>query len=340
MRGPGIAAFTSICLPLPAKTPVGISFYPPYPAMQIGIDSYTQTRSEQAGLLAGLGTYIIWGALPIYWKMLGFMDPVVVMLHRVLWSFLFLLILELRKQALRTTLSHLMNRHTMLVVGLRSLLLSLNWLFFIWAVVKGHIVEASLGYFLNPIVSTLAGVLFFKERPSTLQWLSIILAFSGVSLQIVLFGDVPWIAIFLGLIFAVYGSMRKADNHGSLEGLFQETIIIMPVVVVLLGWYAWNGDIGLSTSAGQTLLIACSGVFTSVPLLLFAYSAQRLHMTTIGLLQYIDPSLNMLIGVFLYGEIVSRGQMVSFAFIWLALVIFSFESLRLHRKAVAFNWRG
>lgn len=303
-------------------------------------ESDTRSQNEQLGLLAGVATYVIWGALPIYWKLLDFMDPFLIMLHRVLWSFLFLLLLELKEQTLRATLSHLLNRRALMIVGIRSLLLSLNWLIFIWAVAKGHIVEASLGFFLNPIVSALAGVFFFKERPTTLQWTSIFLALSGVSLQIIVFGHIPWIAILLGLIFGMYCVMRKADSHhGSLEGLFQETVVIMPIVAVLLVWYAWNGDIGLTTSVGQTLLIACSGVVTSVPLLLFAYSAQRLHMTTIGLLQYIDPSLNMLLGVFVYGESISHGQMVSFIFIWLALIVFSVESLRLYRKIAAVGIR-
>lgn len=305
------------------------------PALHPYMDSDAGRLRRRAGFLTGISAYLIWGALPIYWKLLGFMDPFLTMLHRVFWSFVFLLALELWKKTLGTTLSHLSNRRVIVVVGFRSLLISINWLLFIWAVVTGRIVEASLGYFFTPIVSILTGVFFFRERPTPLQWASILLAFSGVGLQILIFGDIPWIAITLGVAFSVYGAMRKVDACGSLEGLFQETLIIMPIVLVLLGGYAaFQGDIGLSASTGQTLLIACSGIVTSVPLLLFAYSAQRLHMITIGLMQYIDPSLNLVIGVLMYGEKVTQGQRISFGCIWLALILFSGESLRLHRKTV------
>ncbi|MDL2306572.1 EamA family transporter RarD [Desulfovibrio sp. OttesenSCG-928-C06] len=294
--------------------------------------SRTSVSSSIAGLWAALGAFAIWGVLPLFWRSLDFIQPLVITLNRVVWSFFLLLILIIKAGKLKETISLLRHRRTALLVTACSLFLTANWLTFIWAVNNGHVVETSLGYFLNPLLNMLTGVLFFRERPAFLQWLAIGLAFIGVGVQIVIFGSIPWIALALGCTFAIYGALRKIETIDSMPGLFLETAVIFPFVSAVLLWFIINGDTSLTTSVTQTVHVALAGVFTTVPLILFAYSAQRLTLTTVGLIQYISPSMTLFIGVVIFGESITDGQMASFVMIWVALAIYSLESLRQYRK--------
>jgi chloramphenicol-sensitive protein RarD len=296
-------------------------------------------QNQAAGLGAAVGAFILWGVLPIYWKLLSHLSPLLIILHRVFWSFIFLLLLMLKDKRTLACLALLKNRRTFLTTSLRSLLLTANWLVFIWAVNNGHIVETSLGYFLNPLMNTLCGALFFKERPNMPQYIAILFALTGVGIQLFAFGRLPWIALSLGSLFAVYGALRKADPVDSISGLFLETTTIIPLISAALLWFHFNGGTGLDASLPQTLLIMSAGVLTSVPLMLFAFSAMRLSLTTVGLVQYIAPSMTMLIGVFIYAEPVTSVHLASFACIWTALLIYSIESLRQYRLATRLNWR-
>lgn len=301
----------------------------------------SRPENEQAqGLVAALSAFVMWGVLPIYWKTLIFIAPLTIMLHRVIWSFAFLLLLEIKAGRLRSTLAALKDKRAAALTATRSLILGLNWLIFIWAVNNGHIVETSLGYFLNPLLNTLCGALFFKERPNFLQGCAILLALTGVGVQVAIFGRLPWIALSLASLFAAYGAMRKADPRRAVSGMFLETALITPLALAGLLWIALSGDItGLGESLPRLLLIMSSGLVTSLPLLLFAHSTQRLSLTTLGLAQYIAPSLTMVIGVFIYQESVTSGHMLSFACIWAALALYTFESLRLYRAATRLHWR-
>jgi chloramphenicol-sensitive protein RarD len=298
-----------------------------------------EQRGQIKGLCAAIGAFTMWGVLPVYWKLLISISPLVIVLHRVLWSFVFLLILEIKDGKLLSTLAQLKNKRSTAIVAVRSLVLSLNWLTFIWAVNNGHIIETSLGYFLNPLINTLFGILFFRERPNFPQYFAIFLACAGVGVQVVIFGRLPWIALTLAALFAVYGAMRKADTRGTVSGLFLETLVITPCVLAALVWFSLHGDTGLGSSLPMTLLVLSTGLVTSLPLLLFGYSTQFLTLTTVGLTQYISPSISMGIGVFVYHESITAGHMASFACIWIALLLYTFESIRLYRNATSLNWR-
>jgi chloramphenicol-sensitive protein RarD len=299
----------------------------------------TAQRGQAKGLCSAIGAFTLWGVLPVYWKLLMAISPFIIVLHRVLWSFVFLLILEIKDGKLLSTLAQLKSKRSALIITVRSLILSLNWLTFIWAVNNGHIIESSLGYFLNPLVSTVLGILFFRERPNFPQYFAIFLACAGVGVQIIIFGRLPWIALTLAVLFAVYGAMRKADSRGAVSGLFLETLVITPFVLAGLIWFALRGDIGFSSGLPMALLVLSTGIVTSLPLLLFCYSTQFLNLTTVGLTQYISPSISMLIGVFVYHENITAGHMASFTCIWIALFLYSFESIRQYRNATSLNWR-
>ena len=306
------------------------------------MDHLSQARQEQRqGLAATVGASVIWGVLPIYWKLLSHVSPWLIILHRLFWSFAFLLLLKGKNGQILSTLALLKNRRTCLWASLRGLVIASNWLIFIWAVGSGHIVEASLGYFMTPMMNAILGMIFFQERPYGLQRLSILLAIAGVGVQLIILGHLPWIAISLSGSFAAYAAMRKADVQDSITGLFLETTLLTPIAGGLLIWLSCHGQGGLVENPLQTVLIMASGVATSTPLLLYAFGTKRLTLTSMGLIQFIAPSLNMIIGVFMYHEEVSRGLLLSFMFIWLALILYSLESLRLHRhtESISTDWR-
>jgi chloramphenicol-sensitive protein RarD len=294
---------------------------------------------KSLGLMSAIGAFAMWGVLPIYWKQLSFIEPALILVHRFFWSFVVLLALMFKAKKLRSTLALLKNKRHALLILLRSLILSFNWGLFIWAVSNNHIIDTSLGYFLNPLLNTLFGIIFFRERPDFLQKFAIFLAFTGVSVQIVMFGSVPVIGLGLALAFAAYGALRKKDDMPAIQGLFLETTLILPLVAVALIWFVLRGSIGFDRSIAAGFLIILAGPFTSIPMILFAYSAQRLDLTTVGLAQYISPTFTLLIGTFVYHEQFAQGQMVSFIFIWAALIIYSFESIRLYKKSTQLNWK-
>lgn len=285
------------------------------------------------GFWATLGVFSAWGFLPIYWKSLYFIEPFLILLHRIFWSFWMLLLMRAKTGGLRATFACLKDKGYAFKVAVRSVLISGNWLIFIWAVNAGHVVQTSLGYFMSPLMHMLCGIIFFRERPRPLQWLAIGLAVAGVGIQVGFFGDIPWVALSLSVSFALYGAMRKADKRGSVEGLLLETTLILPFTIAGLAWYAVTSGTGLTISPLYTILIICAGPFTGLPMVLFAYGAQRLNLTTVGIIQYIYPTIILLLGVFLYKEAVSAGTWVSFVFIWAALVVYTAESVRLYRLA-------
>ncbi|MDR2825629.1 MAG: EamA family transporter RarD [Deltaproteobacteria bacterium] len=295
--------------------------------------------NKSLGLMSAIGAFGMWGVLPVYWKQLSFIEPVIILIHRFFWSFIFLTALLLKAKNLRSTLALLKNKRHALIILLRSILLAFNWGIFIWAVNNNHIIETSLGYFLNPLLNTLFGIIFFRERPDFLQKLAIFLAFTGVSVQTILFGSVPIIALSLASLFAAYGAIRKKDNMPATEGLFLETTLLLPLVLVALIWFILKGSIGFDRGLVAGLLIVAAGPLTSIPLIMFAYSTQRLNLTTVGLAQYISPTLTLLTGTFIYNEQLGQGQIVSFIFIWAALLIYSFESIRLYKRSTKLDWR-
>jgi chloramphenicol-sensitive protein RarD len=281
-----------------------------------------------SGFWAAAGAFVLWGLLPIYWKWLEIVPAYEIVGHRMAWS----LVLTLGMISLlgRVTLFRqvLRQRSNLVTFTCSSLLLAVNWLLYIWAVNAGFIVEASLGYFINPLINVLFGMIFFRERMRSVQWLAIFLAFLGVLYLTVYYGRFPWIALVLGLSFATYGLLHKKSALGALDALCLETaILFIPAALLLVAletFYGGSfGHIGLSGS----LLLIGTGVVTTVPLLLFGYAAAKIPLSTLGLLQYLAPSINLLLGVFVYGEEFPVERMIGFALIWSALAIYLIENI-------------
>lgn len=281
------------------------------------------------GILAGILAYTLWGLLPGYWKALQAVPALEILCHRTVWSLLFVAaVLALRRQWAWLRQARAAPR-TLLLSLASACLLSLNWLLYIWAVNSGHVVDSSLGYFIAPLVNVLLGVIFLRERLRVRQTVAIGLAALGVVLLTVGYGAFPWIAVGLALSFGFYGLLRKVSPLGSLEGLSLETgVLSLPALAYLL----WIEGIG-SGSFGHagivpTLLLAGTGIVTALPLLLFAHAARQVRLATVGIMQYISPTFQFLLGVLAYGEPLTPARLLGFVPIWLALALYTLESVR------------
>jgi len=285
-------------------------------------------NNRSKGLLAALGAFTMWGMLPIYLKLLAAAVPLEILCHRITWSTLTTLLLVLCMKKFPSLLRAMQNRQIVLRFILTSLLLSLNWMLYIWSVNSGYIVEASLGYYINPLVNVLLGVVFLKERLRTLQWGSLFFAFLGVCYLTFGYGRFPWIAIVLAVTFGLYGLLRKTAKLPSLEGLCLETsILFLPAFCTLL-YFASQGEADfLKQDINGQLLLAGTGIVTSVPLLLFGYAAQKIPLSTLGVVQYLAPTLQLSIGIFIYGEAFPREKMIGFALVWCGLLLYAAEAI-------------
>jgi chloramphenicol-sensitive protein RarD len=289
---------------------------------------------KYSGVLAAAGAYILWGVLPAYWKLLHEVPAYEILSHRMVWSLLLtlgLIVLLGRKDAFRRSA---VERRNLITFSTTALLLAINWLLYIWAVNAGFIVEASLGYFINPLINVLFGMIFFREKLRPLQWAAIFFAALGVLYLTFYYGQFPWIAMVLAVTFAIYGLLHKKNPLGPLDGLCLETaVFFLPSVIFLLGLeYVQGGSFGHVGLSGS-LLLAGAGIITTVPLLLFGYAAHKIPLSTLGLLQYLAPSINLLLGVFVYGEDFSRQRMVGFLLIWVGIVIYVAENMICRLKA-------
>lgn len=284
------------------------------------------------GVIFAAAAYTLWGFFPIYFKALKTVPAPQVLAHRIVWAFLFLLgVLVVRREvgALRRLLTP---RILVSYLG-AGVLLAINWLAYVWGVAAGYIVETSLGYFINPLVSVVLGVLFLRERLRPWQWLPVGLAAVGVAYLTVEYGRLPWLALVLAFSFGLYGLLKKLAPLNALHGLTLETgSVFLPALGYLVAVEVTGQAAFGHGPAVQTLLLALTGVVTAVPLLLFAGGARRVPLTTLGLLQYIAPSLQFLLGVFVYGEPFGLTQLVGFSLIWLALAIFSAEGVLAQRR--------
>jgi chloramphenicol-sensitive protein RarD len=281
-----------------------------------------------SGVLYAALAYVSWGLFPIFFKQLSNVNAVEVVMHRMVWSLVFLMgvLAVLRRWA---WLGELTRQPKVLgAFALSALLLSANWSVYVWAVQNAHVVDASLGYFILPLVNVAFGFAFLKERPRPVQWLAVAVAAAGVVWLTVQAGRLPWVALVLAATFGVYGLLRKVATLGALEGLTLETLLLAPFAIGLLAWWAWHGRGALVQGDASTLgWLLLAGPLTAIPLLLFAAGARRIPMATLGILQYISPSLQMLLGVWLYGEAFDPARAVGFYLIWLALVVYSLDSL-------------
>lgn len=281
------------------------------------------------GILAAAFVYLLWGLLPIYWKALSAVPSQELMAHRVVWSLPIALVL-LVSQGQAQRLGQIARRPAAWLPFIASAaLLSVNWLTYLWANNNGHIVETSLGYFMNPLVNVLLGMVFLRERLRTGQWIAVALAFVGVVYLTISYGQPPWISLVLAFSFGLYALIRKTAALGSIEGLTLElSVMFVPAVAFLL----YRALIGVGAfgrlGARTDLMLIVGGVLTCVPLVLFAFGARRVPLTTMGLLQYTSPTLQFLIGVFLFGEPFTPARLIGFGFIWTALAIYTYHFWR------------
>lgn len=286
----------------------------------------TPNNAQTSGILAASLSYVIWGFLPLYWKLLGDVSAGEILAHRIVWSFVFMLFILMIAKKLKlfwTDLKELMShRKRFIAITSASIIISFNWVLYIWAVNTDQVVQASLGYYINPLISILLGIFVLKERLTFWQMISFALAFIGVIYLTVHFGTVPWIALLLAVSFGVYGLIKKMVNLGAMSGLAIETMFITPIALLFLSFVHINGNGAFADGTLQTLLLVGAGVATAVPLLLFASGARKIPLSMIGFLQYIAPTLMLIIGVFLYNEPFTKYHLIAFVCIWSALAIY------------------
>jgi len=281
---------------------------------------------DRKGTLSVLGAYIFWGFFPIYLKALKQVPPVQLIAHRVVWAFFFLVFLLLIQRKWNWIRPLLTDPRRILLVCLSALFLLANWLVFIWAIQNDYMVEASLGYFLNPLLSISLGVILLREKLRMPQWVAIALAVSGVLYLTIQYGRPPWIALAIGGAFAVYGYLKKISALPAIQGLAMETAILLIPSSAYIIWHQQAGTGHLGNDSTTTNLLLFVGVMTAIPLLLFAYGAQRIPLATVGALQYIAPTMQFLLGVFLYGEPFPRELAIGYILVWIALIIFTIDS--------------
>ncbi|WP_042883595.1 EamA family transporter RarD [Cupriavidus necator] len=287
----------------------------------------------QLGILYALLAYVIWGLLPLYIKSLPGIAPVEILLHRMVWSLVFLgLILAWRRQwGWLGKVLH--DRRLLLSFTASAALLCGNWFLYIWAVSANRVVDASLGYFINPLFSVLLGVVFLHERLRPVQWLSIAVAAAGVAWLTVAAGQLPWIALGLAASFGGYGLLRKTGALGALEGLSLETLLLFPIAAAVLAYLFATGQDGFTHAApGTQLLLLMAGPVTAVPLLFFAAGARRIPLSLLGLLQYTGPTLQLLLGVWLWNEPFPAQKQVGYALIWISLALYAAEGLWMNAR--------
>lgn len=282
----------------------------------------------QAGIVSAAFAFLIWGLFPVYFHALNTITPSEILAHRVLWSLVFLmLVLTVRRQwawvgALRS------QPRVVASFAASALLLSGNWLLYIWAVNSGHVIEGSLGYFINPLVNVMLGYLVLKERLRPVQWLAIGIAACGVLWLTWQAGRMPWIALLLAASFGAYGLLRKTAALGALEGLSFETMLLFPFAAAYLGYLSWNGANGFAhASESVRWLLAAAGPITAIPLLLFAAGARKIPLSVLGLLQYIGPSIQLTLGIVMFKEEFTTARLIGFALIWSALALYAAEGL-------------
>jgi len=286
-----------------------------------------------SGVLFAASAFLIWGLSPVYWKALSAVSPLEIVMHRIVWSFAFLMVIIFLLRQWRELASALTNRRTLPVLATSALLVALNWLIYIWAVNNGYLLQASLGYYINPLVNVVLGMTFLHERLRRPQITAVLLAAAGVIYLTVQYGQFPWISLALAFSFGLYGLIRKVAPVSSLVGLTVETMLMsVPALayLVLLGarhsGSIFRGDLRMD------LLLMATALMTAVPLLLFTAGARRITLSTLGLMQYLAPSGMFLLAVLYYREPFTSAQLWTFVMIWTALAIYSADSLKIYRR--------
>ncbi len=298
------------------------------------LSAHTPISSAAArGGLAAAGAFLIWGTVPVYWKQMTAVSPVELIAHRIVWSLVFLLGVLAWQRNFSSLRPGLAGARAIGLNLLASVMLTLNWGVYVWAVNTGQVIESSLGYFLVPLCNVAVGSLVFHEKLRPLQWTAIGLAAAGVLLLLVRVGHVPWVALTIAFTWTIYGLLKKRSPLGPIAGLTVETLLIFPVAAGLLLWWHHTGEGALGRIDARTqAFVLSAGVVTAVPLLLFAHGAQRIRLTTLGLLQYLAPTVQFLLGVFLYHEAFDGARLQAFSIIWAGLVLYSADSFWSQRR--------
>lgn len=289
------------------------------------------------GLWYAILAYTAWGFLPVYWKSFETLLAGEILAHRVIWSFVFMAVLLLagrgKLQELRRMFT---NRKTLLVIATSSILISSNWLIFIWAVNNGHVMETSLGYYITPLFNVMLAVLFLSEKPSLGQWLAIVLAGAGVLVATIDYGRFPWISLSLAASFGVYSLVKKKVSYEATIGLAGETAVVFPIAVAYIVYlHSTHHEAAWSLPPVSFVLLLLSGAATALPLLWFAKAAARLPLSMLGFIQYIGPTITLFLSVFVFKEKFSPVLLVSFILIWAALIVYALASIRLARTTAA-----
>jgi len=294
----------------------------------------SEIRSESVfGLIYAAAAFVIWGLSPVYWKALGAVPALEITMHRVIWSFLFLMGLILMQRRRHEFAEILKNGRMLLTLLSSAILVSGNWLLYIWAVNNNYMLQASLGYYINPLVNVMLGLLFLRERLRRPQILAVLMAAGGVLYQTISYGEFPWISLTLALSFGLYGLIRKVAPVGALVGLAVETMLLSPPAVIYIVYLNSQGaDTIFRVSLKLDLLLIGCAPLTAAPLLFFTLGAKRLHLSTVGLMQYIGPSGMFLLALFYYHEPFTAAQIWTFVMIWAALVIYSTDSVIYYRR--------
>jgi len=287
-----------------------------------------QNEQYKHGLLFAFAAYIMWGIAPIYFKALVGIDAIDILLHRVIWSFAFILLMIVAITGFSKIKQLFKTPKKLGLLAITSLIIAFNWLLFIWAINNNHMLDASLGYYINPLLNVVLGTLFLGERLRKLQWAAVAIAFSAVMVEVISFGSIPWISLALAGSFGIYGLMRKKINIDALSGLFIETLFLLPFALIYV-FVIDSSSLSLITTDWQfTVLIISAGIVTTLPLLAFAAAAIRIPLSTLGFIQYIGPSLMLILAVFLYDEPFAAAKVFTFALIWIALIVYTFDSAR------------
>ncbi len=289
-----------------------------------------QKKSNQSiGVWYAILAFLTWGAFPIFWKTLNSVPALEILAHRILWSFVIVTLIVISSgqwQELKRVLS---NRSSWIPALISSVLISANWFIYIWAVNANHILETSLGYYINPLLSIFLGMIVLKEKLNFWQLMALFFAFIGVVVSTVQFGQVPWVALSLAITFGLYGLSKKLTKFQVNIGLFMETLFVMPIAISYLVYLQMKGigSFGV-VSLQMNVLFLLSGIITLLPLIWFALATKHANLSTIGFIQYMTPTMTLLLGVFIYGEAFSKLHLISFSFIWFALLLYSFSQSR------------
>jgi chloramphenicol-sensitive protein RarD len=290
-------------------------------------------QAPLAGIAYGLTAYVIWGFFPLYFRQLGTIAPIDILCHRTAWAFVFVaLLLSLRRRWRQVFALFATPRHVARL-AVAALLLASNWLGFLWAVNHHQVVASSLGYFLTPLVNVLLGLLVLKEKLNGKEWAAVGLAVLAVGNELVALGTLPWISLFLALTFGIYGLLRKQVPVDAISGLWLETLAMLPLCLLYTLWQAQQGHFVFGQNNGLTIaLLVGSGVLTALPLMAFAAATQRLDLATVGMLMYINPTMQFITAIYLFDETLQPARLVSFGLIWLGLLLYSLSAWQKYRN--------